>query len=375
MISPELATAAANSSYVFVDPTEQYDMYPRFTDMMAKWGYDWEAIRVTTDDDYILSTFHILGKTGEARPTTSEGSVLIQHGDYEDGTSMMSEFVGEPFHLLLVDAGYDVWIGNNRGTMYSWDHVSLDSATDPEYWDWSWAHMGLYDDTANITAIREIADVPKMFYIGYSQGTMQMHYGLVHLEDTFHVNNLYRVVSLAPCFVPHVPNWTHDFANRTIMQFQANGIYSINGPNWDIELERICTNFPGIFCTYYTNNTGAQGQSVTSEQHWVMDGLTDRFQEFADEWLEGVEETALVDVSLIDKVPMSFFTATRDQTCPHRIAGKYIPQVQSEHVQIDVVGENHQYFHTRANSDWFMENLIAQLQIPASETKVEPVTI
>ena len=90
-----------------------------------------------------------------------------------------------------------------------------------------------------------------------------------------------------------------------------------------------------------------------------MDGLTDRFQEFADEWLEGVEETALVDVSLIDKVPMSFFTATRDQTCPHRIAGKYIPQVQSETVQIDVEGENHQYFHTRANSDWFMENLIA----------------
>merc|ERR1712032_593900 len=101
---------------------------------MEKWGFDWEAIKVTTEDSYILSTFHILGRTGEERPTTSNGSVLIQHGDYEDGTSMMSEFVGEPFHLLLVDNGYDVWTGNNRGTMYSWGHETLDCATDPDYW-------------------------------------------------------------------------------------------------------------------------------------------------------------------------------------------------------------------------------------------------
>ena len=54
---------------------------------MTEVGYDWEAIKVTTEDDYILTTFHILGRTGEARNTTSAGSVLIQHGDQEDSTS------------------------------------------------------------------------------------------------------------------------------------------------------------------------------------------------------------------------------------------------------------------------------------------------
>lgn len=55
--------------------------YPRFADVMSKMGYDWEPLTVTTADDYILTTFHILGKTGQPRPDTSAGTVLIQHGD------------------------------------------------------------------------------------------------------------------------------------------------------------------------------------------------------------------------------------------------------------------------------------------------------
>jgi lysosomal acid lipase/cholesteryl ester hydrolase len=185
--------------------------YPRFQAVMDQWGYDWESHQVTTDDDYILTTFHVLGKKGSSKKAT-EGSVLIQHGDFEDGTSMMEQFDGAPFHLLLVDAGYDVWIGNNRGTQYSWGHKTL-KASDPLYWDWTWAQMGLYDDTANITKIRNENGGDKVFYIGYSQGTVQMHYGLAHLESSFHADNVHKVVQIAPCFVPHVPNWTISFAN------------------------------------------------------------------------------------------------------------------------------------------------------------------
>ena len=75
------------------------------------------------------------------------------------------------FNSRVVDAGYDVWIGNNRGTMYSWGHKTLDAASDPEYWDWTWGNMGLSDDTANITAIKNATGLDKIFYLGYSQGT------------------------------------------------------------------------------------------------------------------------------------------------------------------------------------------------------------
>ena len=65
--------------------------YPRFETVMTKMGYDWEPMTVTTSDDYILTTFHILGKTGGSRDT-SQGAVLIQHGDQEDGTSWLTNY-------------------------------------------------------------------------------------------------------------------------------------------------------------------------------------------------------------------------------------------------------------------------------------------
>ena len=44
-------------------------------------------------------------------------------------------------------------MGNNRGTEYSMGHKSL-SSDEQEYWEFSWAEMGLYDDPANITFIK-----------------------------------------------------------------------------------------------------------------------------------------------------------------------------------------------------------------------------
>lgn len=145
---------------------------------MNNFGYEWEAHKVHTEDHYILTTFHILGKIGDTKE--SKGSVLLQHGDYEDGASWMSTFKGTPFHLLLVEEGYDVWIGNNRGTDYSQEHETLSAKDDNDYWMYTWGDMGLYDDAANIEMIKEKAGVDKLFYIGYSQGTIQMFYGLAH---------------------------------------------------------------------------------------------------------------------------------------------------------------------------------------------------
>ena len=58
------------------------------------------------------------------------------------------------------------------------------------------------------------------------------------------------------------------------------------------------------------------------------------------------------------------FVSTEDQSCPHATSLKYIPQIKSETVRIDVPLASHDYYHTEANTDWFMSKLIEQLQVP-----------
>lgn len=204
-----------------------------------------------------------------------------------------------------------------------------------------------------------------------------MFYGLSHMESEFHAQNLHKVVQLAPCFYPELPEAVRKpfFANQTIMQYQDYGVYAINGPNWDRDLQVLCDNFPKAICDTYINQTGLQAQAVESEKLWTMNSIAKRFQEKVEDedWLSGTYENDLVDLGNIKIVPISMFTATEDSTCPYEVALEHIPLIQSQTVRIDVEGVDHDYFHSVANSDWFMENLIAQLVIP-EETAVPVIS-
>jgi len=146
-----------------------------------KWSFDWDAYHSTTSDGYILSVFNILPTLGPGE-TEPKASVLIQHGNTNDGASWLEAYGNEkPFHVMLAEQGYDVWIGNNRGTEYSQGHTTLTAngattwsanggAAASEYWDFSWADMAK-DDKAQIKTIQEVANVDQVIYIGYSLGT------------------------------------------------------------------------------------------------------------------------------------------------------------------------------------------------------------
>ena len=98
----------------------------------------------------------------------------------------------------------------------------------------------------------------------------------------------------------------------------------------------------------------------------MMNMIVNRMQEkVADaDWLAGTYEDTLVDLGAIRNIPLSMFIGTGDTTCPHATAMEYIPQIGSKTNYIDVEGVNHDYFAHKANDEWFMENLIAQLQVP-----------
>lgn len=78
--------------------------------------------------------------------------------------------------FILADQGYDVWLGNNRGTRYSLNHLTL-STSDPEYWRFSQEELGLKDVPTFIDHILEKTGQDQVTYIGHSEGTTQMFLG------------------------------------------------------------------------------------------------------------------------------------------------------------------------------------------------------
>lgn len=118
--------------------------YPRFEKKMDDEypSYQWKAHEVTTEDGYILTMFNIWN---EDTWDIDMGPVLFQHGMRMDGVDWIATDDDVPSaHFYLADLGYDIYIGNGRGTEYSMKHTSLDAAVledEAKYWDFTFDTM------------------------------------------------------------------------------------------------------------------------------------------------------------------------------------------------------------------------------------------
>ena len=70
-----------------------------------------------------------------------------------------------------------------------------------------------------------------------------MFYGLSKLEEEFYVESLMKAVMFAPCTIleetiGYAPSF--DYAQKGLFQYQELGVYNINGPDWEENLNYLC---------------------------------------------------------------------------------------------------------------------------------------
>ncbi|RMY73891.1 hypothetical protein D0862_14214 [Hortaea werneckii] len=182
-----------------------------FVELCELQGYVAEEHIVQTKDGYLLGLHRVVGRQGSAegqhgqRVNSGEGSirkkvVYLHHGllmNSEVWVCLTDRERCLPF--VLVEQGYDVWLGNNRGNKYSKKSVHS-KPTEARFWDFSMDQFAFHDIPDSINYILETTRQPNLSYIGFSQGTAQA-FATLSIHPTLNEKvNLF--IALAPAMAP-----------------------------------------------------------------------------------------------------------------------------------------------------------------------------
>jgi gastric triacylglycerol lipase len=162
---------------------------------------------------------------------------------------MMEWFWNDPEQanaFILANAGYDVWMGNNRGSKYSKGHLTL-SPKDHAFWDFYQEDMARHDLPTFINYITEKTGRTKISYIGHSEGTTQMFLGASLMPEYFRDKiNLY--IALAPvASTANLPNPIIREAAKFIKIIEYEIVHKYNYYNWFAPMP-VITDAVGAFC-------------------------------------------------------------------------------------------------------------------------------
>jgi len=171
-------------------------------------GYLTEEHFVTTPDGYILGLHrvspHVVpGTTVDGADFTAPPQalrpVLVVHGFMQSSEAFaIRQRASDSLPLVLSDAGYDVWLGNNRGNKYSHKHIHK-KPTHEDFWDYSLDDLARFDLPSMIDYVLAQTGAKTLTLIGFSQGTAQSFAYLSNPAASAKVN---LFVALAPVSVP-----------------------------------------------------------------------------------------------------------------------------------------------------------------------------
>ncbi|KAG5876454.1 hypothetical protein JTB14_032687 [Gonioctena quinquepunctata] len=162
-----------NGAIVKTNPAKYADV-PRKTvpELVAGEGYPVENHYVTTYDGYILNVHRIpYGRSGRRNNKVA----YLQHGLLMASSDWVLFGPEKSLAYILADEGYDVWMGNSRGNLYSRNHTTLNPDEDAVFWQFSWNELGSIDLPTIIDYVLEQTGTDGVHYVGHSQGTTSFY--------------------------------------------------------------------------------------------------------------------------------------------------------------------------------------------------------
>lgn len=172
--------------------------------IIVKYGYKTETYRRETYDGFVVEMHRITASPISGRFDPSKPPVLLIHGLLGSSADWIMTGPQNGLPYLLSNLGYDVWLGNARGSRYSREHTYL-TADMKEYWDFSWHEIGIYDIPTMIDFVLKTTRFEKIHYVGYSQGTTAF-FVMTSLMPKYN-DKIIKLHALAPAaYMTHLSN-------------------------------------------------------------------------------------------------------------------------------------------------------------------------
>ena len=217
--------------------------------------YDVSIGKGQTIDIFRLVRKSELHEKGKSAPQAQRPPVLLMPGMFQTWESFLRPGTGksgdqDPIAIQALKAGYDVWIGNSRGTQFS--HGKFKG-------DFDWQEMGEDDLPKMIEKVLHYSDHKKLDYLGYEQGSTEMFFAMSK-DNSFYNKHVNMFTSLAPC---------------TRMKFTRNPIFMALAQYYRFMKELETKRHVKYFNDKYFNKRLASickgHNSASSFAHWICE--------------------------------------------------------------------------------------------------------